>query len=78
MGLYTGFDLHSTNTYVEIIDEEGRRLWKKKLRNDPNLISETLRPFKKDIDSPGRVEVFTDQYTNLQTRLDNHELHVSL
>jgi len=50
MGLYTGFDLHSTNTYVGIIDEDGGRLWKKKLRNDPNLISETLRPLKKDIE----------------------------
>jgi len=50
MGLYTGFDLHSTNTFVGIIDENGERLWKKKLRNDPSLISETLRPFKKDIE----------------------------
>ena len=50
MGLYTGFDLHSTNTYVGIIDENGGRLWKKKLRNDPSLISEALKPFKKDIE----------------------------
>ena len=50
MGLYTGFDLHSTNTYVGIIDEDGGRLWKKKLRNDPSLISEALKPFKKDIE----------------------------
>ena len=26
MGLYTGFDLHSTNTYVGIIDEDGKRI----------------------------------------------------
>jgi len=44
MGLYTGFDLHSSNTYVGIIDEDGKRVWKKKLRNDPSLISATLRP----------------------------------
>jgi len=50
MRLYTGFDLHSTNTFVGIIDEEGERLWKKKLRNDPSLILETLQPFKKDIE----------------------------
>jgi transposase len=49
MGLYTGFDLHSSNSYMGIIDEDGGRLWKKKLRNDPSLISETLRPFKEDI-----------------------------
>ena len=49
MGLYTGFDLHSTNSYVGIIDEDGKRVWKKKLRNDPSLISEAIRRFKSDI-----------------------------
>ena len=49
MALYTGFDLHSTNSYLGIIDEYGKRIWKKKLRNDPNLISTMLRRFKKDI-----------------------------
>ena len=39
-----------TNTYVGIIDEEGRRIWKKKLRNDPSLISATLSPLKEDIE----------------------------
>jgi len=49
MALYTGFDLHSSSSYVGIIDEDGKRMWKKKLRNDPSLISSTLRPFKDDI-----------------------------
>jgi transposase len=49
MALYTGFDLHSNNSYVGIIDETGGRVWKKKLSNDPRLISEMLKPFKKDI-----------------------------
>ncbi len=49
MALYTGFDLHSSNTYVGIIDEDGKRIWKKKLRNDPNLIIASLEPFKEGI-----------------------------
>jgi transposase len=49
MKLYTGFDLHSSSSYFGIIDEDGKRIWKKKLRNDPILISETLRRFKSDI-----------------------------
>jgi len=49
MKLYTGFDLHSSSSYLGIIDEDGKRIWKRKLRNDPILISETLRRFKKDI-----------------------------
>lgn len=49
MRLYTGIDLHSSNSYVGIIDEDGKRVWKKRLRNDPDLISATLSPFKEDI-----------------------------
>ena len=49
MGLYTGFDLHSSNTYVGIIDEDGKRIWKKKLKNDPRLISSELSLLKDDI-----------------------------
>ncbi len=50
MGLYIGFDLHSSNTYVGIIDENGRRMWKKKLRNDPELICAALKPFRGDVE----------------------------
>src|SRR4030067_247398 len=49
MRLYTGFDLHSSNTYVGIIDEHGKRAFNKKLQNDPAVIVDTLRPFKNDI-----------------------------
>ena len=50
MGLYAGFDLHSSNTYVGIIDENGKRIWKKKLKNDPRLISSELRSLKADVE----------------------------
>lgn len=49
MQLYTGFDLHSSNSYVGIIDENGKRAFNKKLPNDPVVIIDTLRPFKDDI-----------------------------
>jgi len=44
-----GIDLHSSNSYVGIIDEDGKRIWKKKLRNEPHLISASLSPFREDI-----------------------------
>ncbi len=50
MGLYAAFDLHSNNSYLGIIDETGKRIFKKKLSNDPVLIKETLRPFKADVE----------------------------
>jgi len=49
MKLYTGFDLHSTNNYLAIIDKEGKRVYKKKLRNDPDNILTALMPHKDKI-----------------------------
>ncbi len=49
MRLYTAFDLHSNNSYLGIIDENGTRIYKRKLQNDPARIIETLKPFKTDI-----------------------------
>ena len=49
MQLYTAFDLHSNNSYVGIIDENGKRVYKRKLANDPDVIIESLKPFKDDI-----------------------------
>ena len=49
MKLYTGFDLHSSNSYLGIIDESGKRVFKKKLPNDSKVILDNLRPFKEAI-----------------------------
>jgi hypothetical protein len=35
MRLYTGFDLHSSITYVGISDEHGKHVYKKKVRKVP-------------------------------------------
>ena len=77
MRLYTGFDLHSNNSYVGIIDEGGGRLWNKKLRNDPDLILVTLRPFKKDIE--GIVVESTYNWYWLVDRLmeEGYQVHLA-
>jgi len=49
MQLYTGIDLHSSNSYVGIVDAVGKRALKKKLPNDSGVILDTLMPFKNDI-----------------------------
>jgi len=49
MKLYTAFDLHSNNSYLGIIDEHGKRVYKRKLANDPAAIIETLNPFRDGI-----------------------------
>jgi transposase len=49
MKLYTSFDLHSNNLYLGIIDGDGKRVFRKKLPNDPEVILSTLKPYKNDI-----------------------------
>jgi len=49
MKLYAAFDLHSSNSYLGIVDENGKRTFKRRLRNEPEMIRETLQPFKTDI-----------------------------
>jgi transposase len=49
MRLYTAIDLHSNNSYLGIIDENGKRVFKRKLPNNPAVIIGSLKPFKADI-----------------------------
>lgn len=49
MKLYTGLDLHSSNCYLGIIDENGRKIFKQKLPNERERILEALKPHKDDI-----------------------------
>ncbi len=42
MELYVGIDLHSSNSYLAIIDETGKRIFHKKLPNDVATISQAI------------------------------------
>jgi len=46
MELYSGLDLHSSNTYIGILDTDFKRVYKKRISNNLDLILETLQPFK--------------------------------
>jgi transposase len=49
MVLYVGIDLHSSNHHVAIMTEEGSRLFKRKLPNEPQAILSALYPFQTEI-----------------------------
>jgi transposase len=49
MEVYAGLDLHSTNTYVAMIDEENKVLYKQRHKNEVASILSALDPFKEDI-----------------------------
>ncbi len=49
MELYGGIDLHSNNSYIGIIDEECRVVYKERHRNELPFILSALAPFKGEI-----------------------------
>jgi transposase len=49
MEAYAGIDLHSSNSFVGVIDGQDRRLYKKRLPNDLDTILSALAPFRKDL-----------------------------
>ena len=49
MELYSAFDLHSNNSYLGVIDEAGKRIAKKKMANDPQLILSALSPYQDEL-----------------------------
>jgi transposase len=49
MKVYAGIDLHSSNNYIGIIDEQDQRLYQKRLPNRLKHILEALEPFKESL-----------------------------
>jgi len=49
MGLYAGIDLHSRNSYVGVLDHEDKRIFRKKLANDPGVILSALNRFRSEL-----------------------------
>jgi len=46
---FVGIDLHSSNSYIAIIDDENRRVFKKKVKNDLENVVQVLEPHRKQI-----------------------------
>ena len=46
---YVGLDLHSNNTYVGILDDQGKKVWSRRLNNDLPLILNVFEPYRESI-----------------------------
>jgi transposase len=46
---YVGLDLHSNNTYIGVIDEEDRRVFKGKFPNNLEMIEAMIEPYRESI-----------------------------
>lgn len=49
MGYFVGIDLHGDNNYIGILDEEDRKIFKRRNRNDINEVKRVLEPYKGEI-----------------------------
>ena len=49
MAVYVGIDLHSTNSYLAVVDEEGKKVYKKKLPNEGETILAALEPYRGEL-----------------------------
>jgi len=49
MEAYAGIDLHSSNNYIGIINQDNEKLFGKKMPNDLNRIISVLEPYKTDL-----------------------------
>ncbi|KAB0663388.1 IS110 family transposase [Oryzomonas japonica] len=49
MKLYCGIDLHSSNSYLAIVDAAGKRVFKEKSPNDMATILRALEPYRKKL-----------------------------
>ncbi|MCF6297853.1 MAG: IS110 family transposase [Flavobacteriaceae bacterium] len=49
--LYCGIDLHSSNCYLGVIDQIGKHLFNRRVKNDLELILRHLEPFRENLES---------------------------
>jgi transposase len=50
MTLYAGIDLHSTNSVLAVVDQDGKRLHRKRYPNDLDRILKALEPYRGILD----------------------------
>jgi len=49
MQLYCGIDLHAKTSYVAVIDEQRKRIFRRNVPNDKELILAILEPYKSEL-----------------------------
>ena len=77
MKTYAGIDLHSSNNYIGVIDEDNKRLYQKRHPNDVGSIVSVLEPFKESLEAVV-VESTYNWYWLVDGRLKAEgKLHVS-
>ena len=46
MEVYAGIDLHASNSFLAVVDREGKTVFKRRLVNDSAIVLSVLEPYK--------------------------------
>jgi len=77
MSFFAGIDLHSNNSYLAVICDQGKRCFGKRLPNSTEPILSALKPFKEDMKGIV-VESTYNWYWLVDTLVDNgYEVHLA-
>ena len=77
MAVYAGIDLHSTNVYLGIIDDEDRRLYKKRLPNDLEEMKRALGTHREDIKGVAVESTYNWYWLVDGLMADGYEVHLA-
>jgi len=76
MKAYAGIDLHSSNNYLGIIDDNDKRLYGRRISNDLNRVLRALEPFRNQLE--GIVVESTYNWYWLVDGLQDHGYNIHL
>ena len=77
MKTYAGIDLHSSNNYIGIIDENDQRLYQKRLPNQLPYIKQALEPFRESLQAVVVESTYNWYWMVDGLKEDGYKLHLA-
>jgi transposase len=77
MKTYAGIDLHSSNNYIGIIDENDQRLYQKRLPNQLTNIKQALEPFRESLQAVVVESTYNWYWMVDGLQEDGYKLHLA-
>jgi len=77
MKTYAGIDLHSSNNYIGIIDEQDHRVYQKRLPNQIEYIKPALEPFKESLQGVVVESTYNWYWMVDGLKEDGYKLHLA-
>lgn len=77
MKTYAGIDLHSSNNYIGIIDENDQRLYQRRLPNQLSHIKQALEPFRESLEGVVVESTYNWYWMVDGLQEDGYKLHLA-